>query len=114
MNLPATAPAPDENKLIAERRDKLAQLRTQGVAFPNDFKPTQHAGALQQLHGDDDADLLEGRQIEVAVADAIVEDTIAAIQKAAHTGQIGDGKIFVTDLERALRIRTGENGDDAL
>ena len=68
MNLPATAPAPDENKLIAERRDKLAQLRTQGVAFPNDFKPTQHAGALQQLHGDDDADLLEGRQIEVAVA----------------------------------------------
>lgn len=53
-------------------------------------------------------------KIEVAVADDIVETAISAIQKAAHTGQIGDGKIFVSPLERAVRIRTGENGDDAL
>jgi nitrogen regulatory protein P-II 2 len=53
-------------------------------------------------------------KIEVAVADDLVETAISAIQKAAHTGQIGDGKIFVSPLERAVRIRTGENGDDAL
>ena len=53
-------------------------------------------------------------KIEVAVVDDVAERTIEAIQKAAHTGQIGDGKIFVTPLERAVRIRTGESNDDAL
>lgn len=53
-------------------------------------------------------------KIEVAVPDALVDTAIDAIQKAAHTGQIGDGKIFVVPLERALRIRTGETDDLAL
>lgn len=53
-------------------------------------------------------------KIEVAVVDDVAERTVEAIQKAAHTGQIGDGKIFVTPLERAVRIRTGESDDDAL
>lgn len=53
-------------------------------------------------------------KIEVALADALVADVIAAVTKGARTGRIGDGKIFVLDLESAMRVRTGEIGDDAL
>ncbi|MGJ0508521.1 MAG: P-II family nitrogen regulator [Methylocystis sp.] len=53
-------------------------------------------------------------KIEVAVTDDLADRVVEAIRKAAHTGQIGDGKIFVTPLERALRIRTGEADNDAL
>ncbi len=53
-------------------------------------------------------------KIEVAVTDALADKVVEAIRKAAYTGQIGDGKIFVSPLERALRIRTGETDDDAL
>ncbi|PWB81061.1 MAG: transcriptional regulator [Methylocystaceae bacterium] len=53
-------------------------------------------------------------KIEAAVPDALVDTAVDAIRKAAHTGQIGDGKIFVAPLERALRIRTGETDDLAL
>ena len=53
-------------------------------------------------------------KIEVAVSDALAEQVVEAITKAARTGKIGDGKIFVLDLERALRIRTGEADDEAL
>ncbi|QGM44494.1 P-II family nitrogen regulator [Methylocystis heyeri] len=53
-------------------------------------------------------------KVEVAVPSPIVESAIAAIMRAAHTGHIGDGKIFVSPLERALRIRTGEVDQDAL
>jgi nitrogen regulatory protein P-II 2 len=53
-------------------------------------------------------------KIEIGVSDQLVETAISAILKAAHTGHIGDGKIFVTPLERALRIRTGETDADAL
>ena len=51
---------------------------------------------------------------EIVVDDGQVERAIEAIQKAAHTGKIGDGKIFVTPVEQALRIRTGETGSNAL
>lgn len=53
-------------------------------------------------------------KIEAAVPDELVDTALAAVQKAAHTGKIGDGKIFVFDLEKCLRIRTGENGPEAL
>lgn len=53
-------------------------------------------------------------KIDIAVAASQAERVIAEIARAAHTGQIGDGKIFVMPLERALRIRTGEQDDDAL
>jgi|SRR6185369_16175012 nitrogen regulatory protein P-II 2 len=53
-------------------------------------------------------------RIEIAVDDAIVESVVEAIRKAAHTGKIGDGKIFVLELGSALRIRTGEQGSEAL
>jgi nitrogen regulatory protein P-II 2 len=53
-------------------------------------------------------------KIEVALSDDRVDDAISAITKSARTGKIGDGKIFVLDLEQSLRVRTGETGDDAL
>jgi nitrogen regulatory protein P-II 2 len=53
-------------------------------------------------------------KIEIAVADEIVDAAVAAIERAARTGHIGDGKIFVAPIERALRIRTGETDADAL
>ncbi len=59
-------------------------------------------------------DFLPKSKVEVAVADELVERVIEAISAAARTGKVGDGKIFVTDLHQALRIRTGETGDNAL
>jgi nitrogen regulatory protein P-II 2 len=59
-------------------------------------------------------DFLPKLKLEIAVADDAVEPIIEAIIKAASTGKIGDGKIFVTPLEQAIRIRTGETGEDAI
>lgn len=59
-------------------------------------------------------DFLPKIKIELAIADDIVETAIEAIMKAAHTGKIGDGKIFVTPLEQVIRVRTGETGAEAL
>ncbi len=53
-------------------------------------------------------------KIEIAIGDDLVERAVEAIQGAAHTGKIGDGKVFVYDMGRAVRIRTGETGDEAL
>ncbi len=59
-------------------------------------------------------DFLPKAKIEVAVADDLVDQAVEAIAQAANTGKIGDGKIFVTNLEQVIRIRTGETGEDAL
>jgi nitrogen regulatory protein P-II 1 len=58
--------------------------------------------------------LLPKIKIETVVADHLAEAAIAAIEEAARTGEIGDGKVFVTPVERAIRIRTGEEGESAL
>ena len=60
------------------------------------------------------ADFLPKLKIEAVVADDILEQAIEAIRKAAYTGKIGDGKIFVYEVEQAIRIRTGEMGEDAV
>jgi len=59
-------------------------------------------------------DFLPKAKIEVAVADTLADQAVDAICKAANTGHIGDGKIFVTNLEQTIRIRTGETGNDAV
>src|SRR6266567_3935091 len=59
-------------------------------------------------------DFLPKVKIEVVMEDALVERAIEAIQNAAHTGRIGDGKIFVSTIDEAIRIRTGERGGDAI
>ena len=59
-------------------------------------------------------DFLPKVKIELAVDDAMVDQAVEAITKAAQTGKIGDGKIFITPLEEIIRIRTGETGPDAI
>ncbi|MDO6460248.1 P-II family nitrogen regulator [Granulosicoccaceae sp. 1_MG-2023] len=59
-------------------------------------------------------DFLPKARVEVAVADDQVDAAVEAISKTAATGKIGDGKIFVTPIEQAIRIRTGESGNEAL
>jgi nitrogen regulatory protein PII len=59
-------------------------------------------------------DFVPKTRIEVAVKDALLDQVVEAIINAAKTGKVGDGKIFITDLERVLRIRTGEADDQAL
>jgi nitrogen regulatory protein P-II 1 len=58
--------------------------------------------------------LLKKVRLEIAVNDQFVEPTVSAITKAARTGEVGDGKIFVMDLESCIRIRTGEKGPEAI
>lgn len=59
-------------------------------------------------------DFLPKAKVEIAVSDDLVERTVEAIIDAAKTGKVGDGKIFVTAMDQAWRIRTGETGDNAL
>ena len=59
-------------------------------------------------------DFLPKIKLELVVADAIVDTAVDAIIKAAHTGKIGDGKIFVSSVEQVVRIRTGETGESAV
>jgi nitrogen regulatory protein P-II 1 len=59
-------------------------------------------------------DFLPKVKIEIVMDDSLVDRAIEAIQQAAHTGRIGDGKIFVTPVEEVIRIRTGERGSDAI
>ena len=59
-------------------------------------------------------DFLPKAKIEIVVTDADVDVCIKAINEGAHAGKIGDGKIFISDIERVIRIRTGEEGDDAI
>ena len=59
-------------------------------------------------------DFLPKSKIEIAVSDEIAEQAIEAIVSAARTGKVGDGKIFVSDIEQTIRIRTGDTGDSAL
>jgi nitrogen regulatory protein P-II 2 len=59
-------------------------------------------------------DFLPKSKIEIAVSDDLSERAVEAIVSAARTGKVGDGKIFVTDIEQTIRIRTGDTGDNAL
>ena len=59
-------------------------------------------------------DFLPKAKVEVAVGDDLVEKAVESISTSANTGKIGDGKIFVTNLEQVVRIRTGETGEEAL
>ena len=59
-------------------------------------------------------DLVPKVRVEVALQDAKVEAVVSAIEKAARTGEVGDGKVFIMDLENCVRIRTGERGESAI
>lgn len=100
---------------LEEVRDALTEINVYGMTVSEVKGYGRQKGHTEIYRGAEYVvSFLPKIKIEIAVADAMVDAAVAAIQKAAHTGQIGDGKIFVTTLERAVRIRTGENGDDAL
>ena len=100
---------------LDEVRDALTGLGIQGLTVSEVKGFGRQKGQTEIYRGAEYAvSFLPKVKIEVVVEDGLVERTVDAIRKAAGTGKIGDGKIFVTPVEQAVRIRTGESGADAL
>ena len=100
---------------LDEVREALAAIGIQGMTVTDVRGFGRQTGHTELYRGAEYVvDFLPKIKIEVAVADELLEQVIEAIGKSASTGKIGDGKIFVVDLEQAVRIRTGETGVDAL
>jgi nitrogen regulatory protein P-II 2 len=100
---------------LDEVREALSAIGVQGVTVTEVKGFGRQKGHTELYRGAEYVvDFLPKVKIEAAVDDAIVERVIEAIEAAARTGKIGDGKIFVSTLEQVLRIRTGETGKDAL
>lgn len=97
---PGAAPEADENQIIAERREKLRALREQGIAFPNDFRPTHHAAKLQSDFADTDKEALEAEPLQVAVAGRMMLKRVMGKASFA-TIQDGTGQIqfFITPAD---------------
>jgi nitrogen regulatory protein P-II 2 len=100
---------------LDEVREALSAVGVQGVTVTEVKGFGRQKGHTELYRGAEYVvDFLPKVKIEAAVADAIVERAIEAIQTSARTGKIGDGKIFVYDLQQVMRIRTGETGNEAL
>ena len=96
-------------------RDALAEVGVQGITVTEVKGFGRQKGHTELYRGAEYVvDFLPKVKLEVAVDNGMVDKVIEAISKAAQTGKIGDGKIFVSNLEQAVRIRTGETGVDAL
>jgi nitrogen regulatory protein P-II 2 len=100
---------------LEEVRDALTQLGVQGMTITEVKGYGRQKGHKEIYRGAEYAvNFLPKIRLEVAVADPQVDKVVEAIATAAKTGQIGDGKIFVTTIDSAIRIRTGESDADAL
>ena len=98
-----------------EVREALSDVGVSGITLSEVRGFGRQKGHTELYRGAEYViDFLPKSKMEIAVSDDMVDQAIEAICKATRTGQIGDGKIFVTNLEQTLRIRTGETGDDAL
>ncbi len=96
-------------------REGLSEIGVQGITVTEVKGFGRQKGHTELYRGAEYVvDFLPKVKLEVAVKADMVERVIDAIRKAANTGKIGDGKIFVYDLQQAIRIRTGESGPDAL
>ena len=96
-------------------REALSEIGVQGITVTEVKGFGRQKGHTELYRGAEYfVDFLPKVKIEVAVADGVVEQTIEAITKAANTGKIGDGKVFVSALEQVIRIRTGETGEEAI
>ncbi len=96
-------------------RESLSEIGVQGITVTEVKGFGRQKGHTELYRGAEYVvDFLPKVKIEVAINDDLVDQVIEAVSKAASTGKIGDGKIFVYDLEQAIRIRTGETGPDAL
>ena len=100
---------------LDEVREALSAIGVQGVTVTEVKGFGRQKGHTELYRGAEYVvDFLPKVKIEAAVDDAIVDRVIEAVEAAARTGKIGDGKIFVSALEQVVRIRTGETGKDAL
>lgn len=96
-------------------REALSEIGVQGITVSEVKGFGRQKGHTELYRGAEYAvDFLPKVQIESVVAESIVDRVIEALTRAAYTGKIGDGKIFVLPVEQAIRIRTGETGEDAL
>ncbi len=100
---------------LDEVREALSAIGVQGVTVTEVKGFGRQKGHTELYRGAEYVvDFLPKVKVEAAIDDAIVDRVIEAIETAARTGKIGDGKVFVSALEQVVRIRTGETGKDAL
>ncbi len=100
---------------LEEVKDALADLGIEGMTVSEVKGFGRQKGHTEIYRGSEyTVDFLPKIKIEVVLADSALESALAAIVKAAKTGKIGDGKVFVSPVEEAIRIRTDETGDKAV
>ena len=100
---------------LEDVRQGLAEAGVQGMTVTEVKGFGRQKGHTELYRGAEySVDFVPKTKIEAAVSDDLVESAVEAIVGAAGTGSIGDGKVFVSDLQQATRIRTGETGDQAL
>jgi nitrogen regulatory protein P-II 2 len=100
---------------LDEVREALSAIGVQGITVTEVKGFGRQKGHTELYRGAEYVvDFLPKVKIEIAIPDAIVAQVVDAIEKSAATGKIGDGKIFILNLEQVYRIRTGETGNDAL
>ena len=96
-------------------REALAEVGVQGITVSEVKGFGRQKGHTELYRGAEYVvDFLPKVKIEIVMADEFVDRAVEAIQTAARTGRIGDGKIFISSIEQAIRIRTGETGTDAI
>ena len=100
---------------LDEVKDALHEIGLQGLTVTEAKGFGRQKGHTELYRGAEYVvDFLPKVRLEVVVEDSLAERVVEAIANAARTGRIGDGKIFVTNVEEAIRIRTGERGSDAI
>lgn len=100
---------------IDDVREALGEMGVKGMTLTEVKGYGRQKGHTELYRGSEyQIDFLPKIKIEVVVADRLAEKVIETIVNAARTGQVGDGKIFISDVEDAVRVRTGESGEDAL
>ncbi|PCI55858.1 MAG: transcriptional regulator [Methylophilaceae bacterium] len=100
---------------LDEVREALSAIGVQGITVTEVKGFGRQKGHTELYRGAEYVvDFLPKVKIEIAIADDILDQVVDAIEKAAATGKIGDGKVFVFNLEQVYRIRTGETGAEAL
>ncbi len=100
---------------LDEVKEALQEIGVQGITVTEAKGFGRQKGHTELYRGAEYVvDFLPKVKVEIVVGDEQVEPAVESIQKAARTGRIGDGKIFVLNIEEAIRIRTGETGTDAL
>ena len=100
---------------LDEVREALAEIGIQGMTVTDVRGFGRQKGHTELYRGAEYVvDFLPKIKIEVAVSDLYLDQVIEAVCQSASTGKIGDGKLFVVDLEQVVRIRTGETGEEAL